>query len=100
MAFFPPIETTFHGHIEVAEHDGKLCRVYRPFRQHEYFLMPIISVENEKLLDRERMEYILQNGQPKIPTPNSYMDADDLLDYHNDTSFSGMARYSDQETNS
>lgn len=100
MAFFPKITTTFIKHIETVTIDGQLHRVYRPFREWEYFIMPIVSVEDELSKDRARAEHIRINGEPLIPTPNSYMDGDELMEYHNDTSMSNLNLFTEQETTS
>jgi hypothetical protein len=100
MALFPKIETTMHGHIEVTMYKHELHRVYRPFREHEYFLIPIVSVENEMLLDRERLEHVMIHGKPEFPAPITYLDGDEMRDYMNDSSFSGRNQYSEQEINS
>lgn len=97
MAFFPPIETTITKGIEHIIHDGRPHRVYRPFRLWEYFLMPIVSIENELLLDRERREQLLANGMPPFPSPSQIADPNDQLDWHNDTSFMNEARFPELE---
>lgn len=99
MAWFPPIETTMHhGYIETTMHHGKLHRVYRPFRQWEYFLFKINSVEEELANDKKLLQHIKQHGQPRIPLPSNYLDGDQLRDYFNDDSFINAERFNDQET--
>lgn len=93
----PELETTIDGQIEWAMYEGKMWRIYRPFHHKLFFMLPMVSVENERLLDRERMERILMNGRPLVPSPNEYMDDDQLRDYYLDDSMSGISRYSAEE---
>lgn len=93
----PQIQTQKHRHIEYAEIDGQLYRVYRPFTGVEYFLTPIVSLENEMLLDRERVERLVTFGPCTWPNPFEGMTADDARDLHEDTSFMNMQRFGDEE---
>lgn len=93
----PEITTQKYKHIEYTEIDGQLYRVYRPFTNVEYFIMPIISLENEMLLDRERMERLIAFGPPVWPNPFEDMTPDDARDLYEDTSFQNMERLHEEE---
>jgi hypothetical protein len=73
--------------IEFVRTAGKLLRVCRPFSGGLPFFMPMNSVEEEVALREKRKKDQKVHGKPLFPSPNDYMDADDLRDHHNDTSF-------------
>lgn len=96
----PDIITRVEGEIEWTAIDGKMWRVYRPFKNSEWFLLPMISLADERRIDAELRKRIRSGGKPPIPVPHEYTEPDDLMDNANNNAFTGESRGNAEEASS